>query len=62
MDYMIAIEGSTSDLAETVKEHMATGWRPQGGVAVMRYQVENDRKGYSESEWVWAQALVKGGE
>jgi len=57
--YEIATGESSDELVATVNEMIGEGWRPQGGVSATRYEWENDRKGYSESSWVWAQAMVR---
>lgn len=58
MKYRIVIEDTASSLGDAVSGLLELGWRPQGGVAVVNYTYENERKGYTESEWVWAQAMV----
>lgn len=56
--YQIVYACSAEELEEMVNEQMKMGWAPLGGLQAMRYEWENDRKGYSESEWKFFQAMT----
>lgn len=58
MLYMIVDEGTSMALTLQVRERIADGWVPLGGVAMncRRYM---DRDNYENFEWRWAQAMTK---
>jgi len=55
--YQVVVEESIKDLEETVSKLILEGWRPQGGIAIIRFDYE-DRKGYSEAAWFYHQAMT----
>lgn len=63
MEYKFVSEERGSDLEETVNRLIEQGWVPCGGVSVSvcHRTRENKRKGYeeSETEWVYAQAMIR---
>ncbi len=63
MEYQVVVSGEASKLAETVRNLIGQGWRPQGGIAVSGWHesVENRRDGYTEhsTEVLFAQAMVR---
>lgn len=56
--YDIAEGENVRELLAAVKEYMAAGWRPLGGVAVAAYSFE-DRNGYTCTSTTYCQAMVK---
>ncbi len=58
MKYKVIEAHSTEDLEEKVNGSMEAGFTPLGGVQVVYATWENDRKGYSESETTFYQAMV----
>lgn len=58
--YIVVTGYSPDDLAASVKAEIDNGWKPQGGVAVVRWDYE-DRKGYADTYYQYAQAMVKDG-
>lgn len=57
--YCVLERDSLQDLSEDVSDFLHKGWRCQGGVAAIHFQWENERKGYTESETSFYQALVR---
>lgn len=58
MKYTILRADCASELAEAVNRKIKKGYTPIGGVSVIRYEWENERKGYTESELALFQAMV----
>lgn len=62
MEYQVVVAGDHEKLAEKVNNLIASGWTPQGGVAVTQdsRSWENERNGYMEHETdtTYAQAMV----
>lgn len=59
LTYRIIVDDNATNLTDSVNDLLAQGWVLQGGVSLVRYEYENARKGYTETEWVWAQAMTK---
>lgn len=53
--YIILEKDNSYSLQEAVNEKIAEGWKPCGGLVVMRYTYGE----YEEVEWLWSQAMVK---
>lgn len=58
MKYKVAWSDSAEDLEAEVQELVDAGYRPVGGVAVVRYEFDQTGEGYMATEWRWAQALT----
>lgn len=58
MRYILVEENSPDRLTERVTEYLKRGFKPLGGVAVAVVQYENERKGYNETAWTYAQAMT----
>jgi hypothetical protein len=61
MEYQIVTADSAGELERKVNEFLQDKWVPVGGVSVVRYEITNERKGYTESEWEYSQAMTKAG-
>lgn len=59
MEYKLVSASSESELESLVNAELQNGFEPVGGVYVVRYEWTNERKGYTESEWLYTQSLVK---
>lgn len=59
MKYKILDSNDRSELEALVEEALSEGYRLSGGVSVQKYSWGNGRKGYSEYETIWAQAVFK---
>lgn len=59
MEYEIAFSDSQVGLVEDVNDLIKDGWQPIGGVSVLHRQWENERKGYTEEEIIFYQAVLK---
>jgi len=57
--YDILEYDSIDDLIENVNKMIKEGWQPIGGVQVLHYSWENERKGYTESNTEYLQSMVK---
>lgn len=56
----IVVSGEHSEaLEDAVETHIKLGFKPLGGVAVAVHEWTNERKGYSETSCVFAQAMVR---
>jgi hypothetical protein len=55
MQYEIVEAEDPVRLAVRVKEYIAAGWRPQGGLAIHQANTPANRR----TEWTYAQAMVK---
>lgn len=53
MEYIILHDDCTSDLAKEVRDMIAQGWHPLGGVAVTTWEVDDS------AVFVVAQAMVR---
>jgi hypothetical protein len=68
-EYLVVCEGDPDSLEAAVRQAMAAGWNPRGGVAVCyeppahshdcRECQCNEVSSYGA--WTWAQAMVRGG-
>lgn len=62
MKYTILSFFSKEELMDEVNEHLALGWKLEGGVSVsaVEYEYENSREGGRETyrAELWAQAMV----
>jgi hypothetical protein len=58
--YQVVTRENLEDLMLAVNAFIhQKGWTPLGGVSVLHRTWENERKGYSESDTLWAQAMVR---
>lgn len=48
------------ELEVQVREHVLTGWQPQGGVNLAVFEARNDR-GTVYLVYIYSQAMVRGG-
>lgn len=58
MEYAI-LEGDAEGLRDLVNAHIQNGWRPQGGVALIRFERPYGRDNETVVEWWYAQAMVR---
>lgn len=58
MDYTILEADDPDKLAYLVNHNLIEGWRCQGGVAMLRYEVV-DRDGWRQDYYWYAQAMVR---
>ncbi len=59
IDYRIVEEELLSVLASRVRDLIAEGWIPRGGIAVTVRRSWKDSDGYSYNEWTYTQAMTK---
>jgi hypothetical protein len=59
MRYKILDSNDRAELEALVEDALNDGFELVGGVSVQNYSWENERKGYSEYETIWAQAVFK---
>lgn len=59
MHYTVQWAETLEELAKQVGYAMQSGYVPQGGIFVLRSEYENERKGYSESETIYYQAMIR---
>lgn len=59
MEYEIASNGSQGGLVEDINDLIKDGWQPIGGISILHHQWENERKGYTEEETTFYQAILK---
>jgi len=59
MRYVILDAETPDELEKAVGNMLDAGFEPMGGVAVCHYQWENERKGYTESDTTYYQAVYK---
>lgn len=58
--YQVVTRENLEDLHHAVNAFIhQKGWKPLGGVCAVYKTWENDRKGYTESEMLWAQAMTR---
>lgn len=57
--YDVVESDSLVELIKTVQEKVDNGWKPQGGISATYIEWENERKGYTESYWMYFQAIFK---
>lgn len=58
--YQVVTRDNLEDLHHAVNAFIhQKGWKPIGGVSAVYRTWENARKGYMESETMWAQAMVR---
>jgi hypothetical protein len=58
MRYKIVEENDPDELTSSVNVWIQAGWEPQGGVSVVRYEYDVARKDYTESNFIYTQALI----
>lgn len=56
--YLVIEAECAHDLAASVSRHVRLGYRCQGGMAVATTEQKDERKGYSETRTIYAQAMV----
>ena len=59
MQYDIWSDSNIEGLLARVREAIAEGWQPLGGVAISSWTAHNEREGYDETQSEYAQAMVK---
>lgn len=59
MEYKIIEHENVAGLERLVNAAIANGFEPIGGVSVLLCEWKNERKGYVEYEWNYAQAMLK---
>lgn len=57
--YAVVTAESPQALEDAVAGLMKRGLTPIGGVSVVGHEWRNERKGYSETTWSYAQAMVR---
>ena len=60
-DYIVVERNSIAEFREAVRELLKYGWHCQGGVCAIYVKIENPRKGYTEGETWYSQAMVSEG-
>ena len=58
LEYYICAENGLGKLQESVNKKIAEGFKPQGGVAVIRYTASEDEHSIKH-DWMWSQAMTK---
>ncbi|MCP4750419.1 MAG: DUF1737 domain-containing protein [Proteobacteria bacterium] len=59
MEYEIVEAVDSDGLTEEVNSMLKQGWKPQGGVNVLRYEYEVEGKEGKEVSYLYSQALVR---
>jgi hypothetical protein len=58
--YQVVTRDNLDDLQVAVNCFIhQKGWKPLGGVSAVYRTWENERKGYTESDMMWAQAMAR---
>lgn len=58
-DYCVVEANSLADFRNDIRDLLQHGWKCQGGVCTLYIETEDPRKGYTEGETWFAQAMVK---
>ena len=59
MDYDLAESETAAELSVIVRRAIKEGWEPHGSACVASYLYTNERENYSETRFVYTQALIK---
>ena len=59
MLYNVIVADNLPGLVVEVNRYLSDGWKPLGGIEVVTQEHENDRKGYTEIQISYYQALVR---
>ena len=59
MEYNILFNDSQFGLVDEVNDCIENGWKPIGGISILHRSWEIERKGYTEEETIFYQAIIK---
>jgi hypothetical protein len=59
IEYDVIAEDNLGSLIESVNKATADRWKLQGGIFILHRQWENERKGYTQSETIYYQAVFR---